>query len=388
MSVEESAHSYCYVDSNQSIKRVCRELAENACLAFDSEFIRTNTFFPKPGLYQIAGGSGTFLVDPLAIDDWNCLKQLLGASNIDVVMHSCGEDLGLLHHALNILPACLFDTQRAAAFVGYDYSLSYQALVKAELGVELPKGETRSDWLRRPLDQAQLSYAALDVAYLLELRLRLIDKMTTLGRLDWFEADCRDMISNVTDERDQRAWETAYKSIGSAWRLDENSLSLLQKLAYWREFTARERNKPRNWIAKDQDLLTLASRLSAHRTVTPLQIEKTDVFTPRFLATYVNSIVEFLGGDHEYQQDAQLILLSRPLNNRARQQLKELQNFTREVAQRESISPELLARKRQWLELLENRQRGIENFWPAGLDNWRRILLEQGAEKIITKSAA
>jgi ribonuclease D len=388
MSEHGAAHRYCYVDSDQALEQVCQELVQCPHLAFDSEFIRTDTFFPKPGLYQLDNGSSTYLVDPVVIDDWSGFKQLLSNHRIEVVMHSCGEDLGLLRHALDILPAQLFDTQRAASFVGYDYSLSYQALVGAELGVEVPKGETRSDWLRRPLAQSQLAYAALDVAYLLELRSRLLEKLASLGRLTWFEADCRNMIASVSDEWDRTAWESAYRNIGSAWQLNQDSLLVLQKLAYWRESKARERDRPRNWIAKDQELLTLAGRLPAQGTASQRDIEQAEVFSPRFLARNARSIVEFLNSENTFQQQAEPDMLSRPLNNRARRQLKELQKLTREVAEKLAISPELLARKRLWIEMLENCQRGVQEFWPAGLDNWRRELLEQGAVKILFGSGA
>jgi ribonuclease D len=384
MSDHGSAHQYTYVDSDQVLTQVCQELSQGPFIAFDSEFIRTDTFFPKPGLYQLDDGVRTYLIDPVAIDDWSGLRELLTNSRIELIMHSCGEDLGLLRHALDILPAQLFDTQRAASFVGYDYSLSYQALVRAELDIEVPKGETRSDWLRRPLAQSQLAYAALDVAYLLELRSRLMEKLSSLGRLAWFEADCRDMISGVPDEWDRTGWESAYRNIGSAWQLDQDSLELLQKLAYWRESTARKRNRPRNWIAKDQELLSLADRLPAGERLTRRDIELSDVFTPRFLARNSSSLIECLNGEHRFQEPVSADMLSGPLNNRARRQLKELQKLTRKVAERLAISPELLARKRLWIEMLENYQRGAKEVWPAGLDNWRREQLEQGAMNILS----
>jgi len=360
----------------------------NGCarLAFDSEFIRTDTFFPKPGLYQLNDGINTYLVDPLPIRDWEAFKQLLNQEGMVIIMHSCSEDLGLLQHSLDTLPARLFDTQRAASFVGYDYSLSYQALVKAELDIDLPKGETRSDWLRRPLADTQLEYAALDVKYLVELRNRLLDRLDSLGRLAWFEADCQDMLHNVSDEWDRSSWEAAYRSFGAAWRLDDNALGLLQKLAYWREVMARERNKPRSWIAKDQELLTLASRLPCHDAVTRQDIEQADVFSGRFLDRNALSIADFVNQEHEFQQPARRDLLSSPLNNRARKQLKALQKMARELAEKLAISPELLARKRLWIELLENIQRGNEEIWPQGLENWRRELLEDGVMKIITSA--
>lgn len=376
--------SHDYIDSDRALVQLCQELDDSAQLAFDSEFIRTDTFFPKPGLYQVNDGDRTCLIDPLAIEDWRAFKILLSSYDRVIIMHSCGEDLGLLRHALATMPGQLFDTQRAASIVGYDYSLGYQALVKAELDVDLPKGETRSDWLRRPLASKQLNYAALDVLYLGELRERLLDKMDALDRLAWFESDSRDMLANVVDEWDRSGWETAYLNIGAAWQLEDYALQLLQKLAYWREATARERDKPRNWIAKDQEILTLASRLPAgSRAISEQDVEQADVFSSRYVARNARSIADFLNSGYEFLQPPQRELLSRPLSNRARKQLKALQKLTRELAEKLAISPELLARKRLWVELLEHRQRRGDEFWPDGLDNWRREILEDGVREIL-----
>jgi len=382
MSIASSGQPHDYVDNDQALAQLCQELAGCPHIAFDSEFIRTDTFFPKPGLYQLNDGDRTYLVDPLTVHDWQAFKQLLSGDAV-IIMHSCGEDLGLLRHALETLPARLFDTQRAASFAGYDYSLSYQALVKAELDVELPKGETRSNWLRRPLAETQLEYAALDVKYLVELQGRLLDKLDALDRLAWFEADCQDMLLNVNDEWDRSNWESAYQNFGAAWQLDDGALSLLQKLAYWREVTARERDKPRNWIAKDQELLALASRLPDQVTITQQDIERAEVFSGRFVERNARSIAGVIKQDHVFQHAPRRELLTRPLNNSARKQLKMLQKMTRELAEKLALSPELLARKRLWVELLENRQRSNEEYWPDGLNNWRRELLEAGVNKIL-----
>ena len=234
-----------YVDNDSLLAEICQHFQEQTQLAFDSEFIRTDSFFPKPGLYQLDDGDQTFLVDPLTIRDWSPFKQLLQNDSVVITMHSCGEDLGLLKHALSSLPARLFDTQHAAAFAGYDYSLSYQALVKAELGLELPKGETRSNWLRRPLAESQLEYAALDVEYLLELQNRLTEKLVDLDRLAWFEADCQAMLLGISDEQDSANWELAYRFFRSclaAQRSGTGPVTKAHLLA--RSYRQKERQAP------------------------------------------------------------------------------------------------------------------------------------------------
>lgn len=372
-----------YLDSNEALAETCRQLSGKSALGFDSEFIRTNTYYPKPGLFQLEDGVKSYLVDPLAIDEWEGFKRLLTSGSTTLIMHSCSEDLGLLGSFLGILPATLFDTQRAAAFTGQGYSLSYQALVKNELGIDIPKGETRSDWLRRPLSQTQLEYAALDVEYLVELQQLLEDKLRQRGMLAWFEQDCRDLLANVPNESNTVAWENAYQSIASAWQLDEPALRLLQKLAYWREQEARLRDKPKSWIIRDPELLTLASQLPSEGAVDDTDIRRADVFPARFVDREARQLTRFLNGDFAAHEPVNPSLVSKPLGGSARKQLKALQKLTREKAEEMDISPELLARKRLWVELLENQVRGEADVWPPGLNNWRRELLESGVMAIL-----
>ncbi|MCB1670976.1 MAG: ribonuclease D [Gammaproteobacteria bacterium] len=377
-----------YLDNNQALEQACAELAFSEVLGFDSEFMRTNTYFPKPGLFQLGDGQQTFLVDPLGIDRWDSFRTLLQRESLILVIHSSSEDLGLLRSFLGVLPANLFDTQRAAAFAGLGYSLSYQALVKNELDVEIPKGETRSDWLRRPLSETQLDYAALDVEYLVEIQQRLQAQLRERRMLEWFEADCRDLLAGVPDEMDPTAWENAYLSISSAWQLDGRALQLLQKLAFWREQEARLRNKPRSWVVKDAELQALAEKLSGQDLIDEAAIRRTGVFSSRFADREAQKLARFLNQDREFARPASPDLLSRPLGGAVRRQLKALQTLARERAETLDISPELLARKKLWLELLENVASDRLPLWPPGLDNWRRELLEPAVMAILAKGGA
>ena len=156
----------------------------NGVIAFDTEFIRTNTFFANPGLYQLAGDGFSHLLDPLGIDEWQPFEALLSGPQT-IVMHSCSEDLELLNSHLRLNPSQVFDTQVAYAFVSAVYSASYAALVEEFYSVVLDKGATRSNWLRRPLSDSQVHYAHLDVAYLVGLFEQLSEQMALAGRSEW-----------------------------------------------------------------------------------------------------------------------------------------------------------------------------------------------------------
>ena len=151
-------------------------------IAFDTEFIRTRTFFPIPGLYQLATERYSYLIDPVTIDAWAPLIARLDAAT-PVVMHSCSEDLELLNHHVSVQPGALFDTQVAYGFITDKYSASYAALVSDYAGLELDKGATRSNWLKRPLSDAQVHYAHEDVTWLLQIRSRMLEQPVSYTHL-------------------------------------------------------------------------------------------------------------------------------------------------------------------------------------------------------------
>lgn len=379
---------YKYIDSTESFNVLCQELQQESLIAFDSEFMRSDTFYPVPGLFQLSNGSDIYLVDPLTIDDWDMFRSLLTDNNITLVMHSCSEDLSLLQHFLGVIPTRLFDTQRAAAFLGHGYSISYQALLQVELGIEVEKTETRSDWLKRPLSTRQLNYAAIDVAHLHTLQARLASQLVAKDMLDWLRQDCDDILGQVCDESDVKRWWNAYQNISGAWKLSSSRLRLLQKLCYWREATARKRDKPRNWIAKDSMLLELSARLEIpNDTGTMVYSTKhlvaTGAMTDRQLRTDASGIVDQLNDVHVGGAVADSDSIDTPLSVNDRRRLKDCQRMANRKAEELGIAPELLARKRQWLQLFANVKHSLADVWPEDMDNWRKQLLEPETRRIL-----
>ena len=246
------------IEAQQEFEELCSKWRSEKFLAIDTEFIRTNTFYPKLGLLQIADTNNCYLIDPLCISEWSPFAQLLN-TDIEFCIHSCSEDLNLLHTSISATPREIFDSQLAAAFLGLGFSLSYQGLVKLLLGKEIPKDETRSDWLKRPLTDTQLQYAANDVSYLLALREALWEQLESKNVLQWFEEECVSQTNIAAQIENEESWKNSYTTISNAWKLDDGSLSRLREVCYWRELKARENNKPKNWIAKDNDLFNISS---------------------------------------------------------------------------------------------------------------------------------
>ncbi|MFM1897176.1 MAG: hypothetical protein RLZZ385_2250 [Pseudomonadota bacterium] len=371
----QSAPVYTWIDDDDGLQGLCRDWANQPALALDTEFVRTNTFYPGVGLLQVADPGGVYLLDPVTIGQWRDFGAIIGDAGRTLVLHSCSEDLNLLQHFLKTLPGRLFDTQRAAAFLGYGYSISYQALVAAELELTVDKGETRSDWMRRPLSDDQKHYAALDVAYLLPLQQRLQANLAAKGMLDWFEDDCRNLLQAVKDDDDELEWARYYRQVGGAWRLNRVQLQALQRLCFWREKKAREWDRPRSWILKDLDLLALAT-LAKQRPVTKDMLKQGTELNDKQIARHGETLLNCINGDQQFADIPDPEDFSKPLTPVWRKRLKQAQQLVIQMAEKIDVAPELLVRKRHLLELIDNLLARHDDPWPADLDNWRRPLLE------------
>ena len=178
----------------EEVVQVCR-LSE--AVSIDTEFARFNTYYPIVGLIQLYDGNQTYLIDPLEIEDISSLASLLTDPNVLKIFHACSEDLEVFQHCLGVLPNPVYDTQIAGALLGVGFSVGYQKLVDHYLSVLVPKEETRSDWLQRPLTPSQLDYAALDVIYLLEVYKIQQVELQDLQRLEWVTAECSQLAKDI-----------------------------------------------------------------------------------------------------------------------------------------------------------------------------------------------
>jgi ribonuclease D len=231
--------------------------ADGCPVGLDTEFMRRDTFYPKLGLVQAAHAGQRWLFDPLAYDAGADLRALVAGRTC--VMHSASEDLEALMPLLGDAPLELFDTQIAAALCGLGPGLSYQKLVAVQLGIEIPKDETRSDWLQRPLTASQLDYAERDVAHLAALHEKLSVDLQRLGRSDWQAEDCTRLVRRARRDPDQ-ADPQPQRGFRNAADWPEAARARLRRVLLWRDDTARRLDKPRPWILDDAHALALAQQ--------------------------------------------------------------------------------------------------------------------------------
>jgi len=330
-------------------------------IALDTEFIRTSTYYPMPGLYQVAAGSQVYLIDPVNVERWQPFIDYLTDENTTKIMHACLEDLELLHHHLGINPANVFDTQYANAFLSEDFSLSYAALVERRLGVALEKHETRSNWLQRPLSNEQIRYAVEDVTFLLPLFEQMQHALHEHGRHHWFAEDMLDRSQYLPLDPD-----IYYRNVKKAWKLQGPELAALRALCAWREQTARTENVPRNRVIWDDHLYHFAS-------ITELKVGHVRQALPKGIARrYADVLVE----QHRRGREAGVPeSLPRPLSSQQGAVLKSLRDVARRKAASLGIAPELLARKKE-LESCVRHHAQNADLSPYYL-NWRAELVAE-----------
>jgi len=231
--------------------------ASSADVAVDTEFVFERTYRPRLGIIQMAVAGEIALIDGVRLRDLSALGPLLADPGRRKLLHSGSGDIPILRRACGATVRGLFDTQIAAAFAGLGPSLSYAALVKLLLGVELAKHETRTDWTRRPLSPDQLRYAAEDVEYMPALAAALEEQLRTLGRFEWVLEDSAALAANDGDTPDPAG---AWRRVKGLDRLNATSRAVARALAAWREREAERADVARPFLLRDETLLALAKR--------------------------------------------------------------------------------------------------------------------------------
>ncbi len=246
----------CITDQD-SLELFVQEARGCRVLAIDTEFLREKTYYPKLCLLQLAADDKVAVVDPFSIESFDPLKPLLEDETIVKLFHAGGQDLEIIYHEMGILPRPIFDTQIAAALLGHTQQIGLASLVHAELGVQLKKIDSFTDWSQRPLSGSQLQYAAEDVVYLPQLYDKMVAKLKEKGRLEWLSndfAELSDPAHYAVDERER------YKRLKRVTSLSRRQLAAAREVASWRELAAQKRNLPRKWVLTDEQIVEACKR--------------------------------------------------------------------------------------------------------------------------------
>lgn len=248
---------FTVITDNTSLLEICNLAQQQSAVVLDTEFMRVSTYFPKLGLIQLYDGERVSLIDPLAITDFSPFVALLSNPKVLKVLHSCSEDLLVFLQKFDQLPRPMVDTQIMARFLGLGTSAGLAKLAQQYLNIEIDKGATRTNWIKRPLSDIQLQYASGDVWYLLPLY-HILEK--ELAKTPWEQAvidDCELALAK-THKLQERDSEKAYLDIPNAWKLNPLELSRLRILAQWRQNVGIERDLALSYIVKSDNLWKVA----------------------------------------------------------------------------------------------------------------------------------
>ena len=331
------------ISSDTDLTAACRRWSDAGLVGLDTEFIQERTYFPRPALLQVSDAGGVLLVDPTEISDCSPLARMLDDPSVLFVMHACTEDLKVLEIMTGTTPRRIFDTQLAAAFAGHRFSFGYRELVETLLNITLDKGETRSNWLERPLSRAQLHYATLDVLYLLPLYHHLSAELDRMQRTSWLEEEFEHQRRiQAADSRP----DASYLRIRGRGVLRPGRHAVLRRLSAWRETEAMKRNMPRRHLLGDQALVGLANAPVPENGHLRTASGISDRFRRRYGTAVARRIRAALADGPrgvDYRTDM------RPHTDT----LARMREIVRETAQRLGLPPELLATRRTMESLLD-----------------------------------
>jgi ribonuclease D len=289
-----------WIDRSDELDALAHALKSATSIGVDTEFLRERTFFPKLCLLQLSANGQIWCIDTLRVGGLDAVMPALTAHDSRKLIHAARQDLEAVYLTSKQVISPVFDTQIAAACIGMKPQVGYAELVKTLLEVTIPKGQTRTDWSRRPLTREQLEYAADDVLYLGAIAAELNQRLVKLGREQWMREDCLELEDRRLYEPDPALAWTRLRGIG---QLDPQPRARAKAIAVWREKLAREKDLPRSWILADAAIFHIAHA----NPVSLSELEDAQPLNDRFAATLLealNGIASADIDDSEAVQDA------------------------------------------------------------------------------------
>jgi ribonuclease D len=243
------------ITTTPELAALCSRMAAHAFVTVDTEFLRETTYYPLLCVAQMASPDEAVVIDTLAPGiDLSPFYALMANEKVMKVFHAARQDIEIVWHAAKLIPHPIFDTQVAAMVLGYGDSISYDQLVQRITGDTLDKSHRFTDWTRRPLSSAQLSYAISDVTHLRDVYLALVDDLQRRGRADWVEDEMSVLTSPDTYRMEpENAWQRLKTRVRKP-----KELAVLIEVAAWREREAQSRDVPRSRVLKDEVIADIA----------------------------------------------------------------------------------------------------------------------------------
>ena len=329
------------IQSAAPMDALLRRLSNEELIAADTEFFRETSYYPQLALVQIATDSILACIDPLAFDAKPGLQQIFLDQQLTKVFHSCSQDMEVLFYYLGETPVSIFDTQIASALLSEHYQIGYASLVENELGIQLDKSQTRTNWLQRPLTDQQIEYAGDDVFYLYQLYKLLDKKLQHAGRKKWFAEECSRLFagnSNYQVETDK-----LWKRVKGAVKLNRDKLAIVQAIAQWREQLAQQKDITRRRVLADDIIIQLALHPPENiSTLNQLIVNKYKLNDAERQQLF-KSIISASQSPAETWPDNQFTVL----DSQQKLLLKELQQIVNKKAEQLQVSSSILTTKKE-----------------------------------------
>ena len=360
------------IQTPQKLAELCDELAESDFVAVDTEFVRERTYYPNLCLVQLATNSRLALVDARAEIDLGPLLRVLARPTLVKVLHAARQDLEIFFYLAGAVPAPVFDSQIAAACLGYGEQLSYSNLARELLGIDPGKSHARTDWARRPLAPEQLRYAADDVRFLVSIYHHLRKELAQKNRAHWLH----DAFAKLSDPALYEPQpDLSHRRVRGTRRLDAKAHARLVRLAAWRERLAMQKNRPRRWIVSDQTLVSLAALNGKNNGA----LRGVPGLPEKLLSAEGAAILELLDVD----DTAANLGNKKPAPSAAENKLvKMLSAAVRQEAERLGTSAALLATREELVALVRN-----ESGSSPLLQDWRREIVGEKLLAIKSETA-
>ena len=243
------------VTTTQELAQACARFARHPFVTVDTEFLRETTFWPKVCVIQIASDDEAIAVDALADGiDLDPFFDLMRNEAVVKVFHAARQDIEIVWNLAKTIPTPLFDTQVAAMVCGFGDQVSYGELVQSLCRIPVDKSSRFTDWSRRPLSEAQITYALADVTHLRDVYRALLAKLEKTGRIDWLADEMVGLTSPATyEQHPDNAWERFRHRARKP-----RDLAVLMEVAAWREREAQSKDVPRSRILKDDVMIEVA----------------------------------------------------------------------------------------------------------------------------------
>jgi ribonuclease D len=243
------------ITTTSELAAACARMAAHPFVTIDTEFLRETTYYPLLCIAQMASPDEAAVIDALAPGiDLAPFYSLLADEKVMKVFHAARQDIEIMWHGAKLIPHPIFDTQVAAMVLGYGDSISYDQLVQRITGDSLDKSHRFTDWTRRPLSDAQVSYAISDVTHLRDVYLALLADLERRGRTDWVQEEMRVLTSPDTYRMEpENAWQRLKTRVRKP-----KELAVLIEVAAWREREAQSRDVPRSRVLKDDVIADIA----------------------------------------------------------------------------------------------------------------------------------